>query len=527
MAKEDATVAEAITHGDTTPLTRLWSGLKNLDAPGLKSIVVGTVKNRIPVGYVLVKAAWESNGIPTTQSKTHKDVGLYQFQIPEPDGDKEIAGKVYSYKSLMDPKISTEAFVAWTRSVLKSKDDPWFPEGDGWQKWKTTFLMAAIGPGATRTLMEAVGPGMGTFDRIVAFTRAQTNTGWFEKHEKDWGTQSPTKVVFRVILADRLMKEAEKISPAGMAGLAASPFGLGTVAALAIGIGAVAVIVRRRRQGRREGATAELAGTTPGGTSRDASRGVCVGPMKHANVPDSRFDPVQLLRGIHVELEHTDSRACAKAIAKAHLMESPRYYELLEEMERKMKGLDAFGGMFDEGLGQLPRGTILPPEPPPWVEEYVVRKRPPRPPKRGQAEVSRPALIPRAPHMGEFGFMFGDAVDDRIEAASYQELQQLRSDLLGVIKSGQHQMEIGGERVLVPVVLGKVNARLKGFEPYGNIDVDYSHTGNVRRYQRLMLEWDSALRHKDYDKAKRISHQMEMIYAVMDREEKMAIAQVH
>lgn len=60
---------------------------------------------------------------------------------------------------------------------------------------------------------------------------------------------------------------------------------------------------------------------------------VCV-KLKHGNDPDSRFNPKQLKGGIKVELEHTRAPAVAKQIAKAHLVENPRYYTYLEKMEK-------------------------------------------------------------------------------------------------------------------------------------------------------------------------------------------------
>jgi hypothetical protein len=59
--------------------------------------------------------------------------------------------------------------------------------------------------------------------------------------------------------------------------------------------------------------------------------------FKHGNVPDSKFDKVQLKMGIKVEMEHTYSRKIAKQIAKAHLMEHPKYYTYLKKMEARMK----------------------------------------------------------------------------------------------------------------------------------------------------------------------------------------------
>lgn len=50
---------------------------------------------------------------------------------------------------------------------------------------------------------------------------------------------------------------------------------------------------------------------------------------------DSDFDPDQIEKGIKVELEHTGDREKAKEISQDHLMENPKYYDYLEEMEAK------------------------------------------------------------------------------------------------------------------------------------------------------------------------------------------------
>lgn len=52
-------------------------------------------------------------------------------------------------------------------------------------------------------------------------------------------------------------------------------------------------------------------------------------------VSDSSVDPVQLAKGIKVELEHTSDFLEAKEIAKDHLMEDPEYYDRLAEMEEE------------------------------------------------------------------------------------------------------------------------------------------------------------------------------------------------
>ena len=59
--------------------------------------------------------------------------------------------------------------------------------------------------------------------------------------------------------------------------------------------------------------------------------------LKHANDPDSKFDPKQLEIGTITELEHTKSKKIAKAIAKAHLSEIPDYYTRLSKMEKVAK----------------------------------------------------------------------------------------------------------------------------------------------------------------------------------------------
>lgn len=59
--------------------------------------------------------------------------------------------------------------------------------------------------------------------------------------------------------------------------------------------------------------------------------------FKHGADPDSKFIPAQLRRGTDVETEHTNDRAVAKQIAKAHLAEIPDYYTRLAKMEDEAK----------------------------------------------------------------------------------------------------------------------------------------------------------------------------------------------
>ena len=61
-----------------------------------------------------------------------------------------------------------------------------------------------------------------------------------------------------------------------------------------------------------------------------------IGLLKHADEPDSDFDSRALKQGMDVEKEHSDEPEVEKGIAKAHLDEDPRYYDYLDDMERKM-----------------------------------------------------------------------------------------------------------------------------------------------------------------------------------------------
>lgn len=52
---------------------------------------------------------------------------------------------------------------------------------------------------------------------------------------------------------------------------------------------------------------------------------------------DAVFDKRQLQKGVRHEMEHTREKAIAKEIAKDHLVEDPKYYDHLNEMERRLK----------------------------------------------------------------------------------------------------------------------------------------------------------------------------------------------
>ena len=93
--------------------------------------------------------------------------------------------------------------------------------------------------------------------------------------------------------------------------------------------------------------------------------------LKHCHVPDSHFDPRELRKGMKVEQEHSDDPAVQKCIAKAHLLESPRYYIELAKMEKKF-------GYHGYGIIRRERGQfcVRSPNNPRWSGGcYPTRKR--------------------------------------------------------------------------------------------------------------------------------------------------------
>lgn len=58
---------------------------------------------------------------------------------------------------------------------------------------------------------------------------------------------------------------------------------------------------------------------------------------KADNVGILNFSREQLVKGIKIEFEHTDDFMLALEIATDHLMENPKYYDYLEDMEARFK----------------------------------------------------------------------------------------------------------------------------------------------------------------------------------------------
>jgi hypothetical protein len=93
------------------------------------------------------------------------------------------------------------------------------------------------------------------------------------------------------------------------------------------------------------------------GKHTDKLKGGLADDKKPSDFPAKAMDD-----GLHVELEHTDSRQLATEITMDHLTEDPKYYEKLEKMEAKTGSLFklALGGagkLVRKGLQEVTEGT--------------------------------------------------------------------------------------------------------------------------------------------------------------------------
>ncbi len=80
---------------------------------------------------------------------------------------------------------------------------------------------------------------------------------------------------------------------------------------------------------------------------------------KHVDSPDSDFDPMELAKGIQVELEHTDDIEEAKQIAKDHLSEIKDYYSRLADMENAAKGKQESEDFYTKNKDSIDDETTL------------------------------------------------------------------------------------------------------------------------------------------------------------------------
>ncbi len=72
-------------------------------------------------------------------------------------------------------------------------------------------------------------------------------------------------------------------------------------------------------------------------------------------LPNYKYDPDALYKGMMVEMEHTNDPAVAEEIAKDHLTEDSDYYEKLETME-----MPSLNGMFDSFFAKKDESFFAP-----------------------------------------------------------------------------------------------------------------------------------------------------------------------
>ena len=151
MGKSFASARAGMLAGQTAGLSRLTKGVPRMLTH------VATLKkyagSDIPLGFLVVKGAWESAGVPTTVSGSGNDVGLFQIIIRP---GETLAG--YSYEQLKQAGPNTAIFTkrvrAWTKSLL-SKHRGWFSGPDDQALWGVEWLFGAIGSHASTTSSRA------------------------------------------------------------------------------------------------------------------------------------------------------------------------------------------------------------------------------------------------------------------------------------------------------------------------------------------------------------------------------------
>ena len=89
----------------------------------------------------------------------------------------------------------------------------------------------------------------------------------------------------------------------------------------------------------------------------------------------TNYQVKQLLKGILVELEHTDDVGLALEISTDHLQESDTYYDSLEEMEKNMEkeGKDFMNLETGDGISDYVENEILQFAPPEVVDELKTK----------------------------------------------------------------------------------------------------------------------------------------------------------
>jgi hypothetical protein len=118
------------------------------------------------------------------------------------------------------------------------------------------------------------------------------------------------------------------------------------------------------------------------------------------NASATDFCPIQISKGIKVEMEHTDDPHKALEIAMDHLTEIPDYYDRLETMEAEAKG-EGQGSMEDDV--EAPEDALLDPSKH-WVDDYA-----PQNVSMGDEEIVEDYPLEGGdPEAGEEEFEFGE-----------------------------------------------------------------------------------------------------------------------
>jgi len=81
------------------------------------------------------------------------------------------------------------------------------------------------------------------------------------------------------------------------------------------------------------------------------------------NIPDTKFNKIELKKGQEHEKEHTTDKSIAKEIAKDHITEDPQYYEKIDQIEgssesKKKDALDRANKVGYNQQGQQHAGTV-------------------------------------------------------------------------------------------------------------------------------------------------------------------------
>ena len=236
--------------------------------------VLNRYRGGIPLGFLIVKGAFESKGDPDAVA-SDGSVGLFQLwphQVVNCGG--------YTTAQLKSPANNTKAFVCLlegkTRDYIKTHPS-YFPGGKDWNYWDVQFVGTQVGPGATRHLMNQVSPGGNTLSKIVAWIKAHPREMEASEHTKYWGSQSGKLVAFRVMMGKQFMDYARGIEKTGDI----APFAMGGAGVILLLGAATAGGVwwfRRRRQRRGIsglGAVGRRRGALGRGICRRETRGSC------------------------------------------------------------------------------------------------------------------------------------------------------------------------------------------------------------------------------------------------------------